>query len=79
MCVVAAVVTTAGSMSQYDWLEGLARAVMVGAPLVVGLYARRRQPFERFGTMLIAVGVAWFVATFSGSRRTRHCSTSPCG
>jgi signal transduction histidine kinase len=29
---------------------------------------RRRQPFERFGTMLIAVGVAWFVATFSGSR-----------
>jgi signal transduction histidine kinase len=68
MCVVAAVVTTAGSMSQYDWLEGLARAVMVGAPLVVGLYARRRQPFERFGTMLIAVGVAWFVATFSGSR-----------
>ena len=68
MCVVAAVVTTAGSTSEYDWLEGLARAVMVGAPLAVGLYARRRQPFERFGTMLIAVGVAWFVATFSGSR-----------
>jgi signal transduction histidine kinase len=68
MCVVAAVVTTTGSTSEYDWLEGLARAVMVGAPLAVGLYARRRQPFERFGTMLIAVGVAWFVATFSGSR-----------
>ena len=68
MCVVAAVVTTRGSGSQYDWLEGLARAVMVGAPVAVGLYARRRQPFERFGTMLIALGVAWFVATFAGSR-----------
>ena len=68
MCVVSAVVTTSGSTSEYDWLEGLARAVMVGAPIAVGLYARRRQPFERFGTMLIAVGALWFVATFSGSR-----------
>jgi hypothetical protein len=68
LCVVAAVVTTTGSTSEYDWLEGLARAVMVGAPIAVGVYARRRQPFERFGTMLIAVGVAWFVATLSGSR-----------
>jgi len=68
MCVVAAVVTTTGSTSEYDWLEGLARAVMVGAPIAVGLYARRRRPFERFGTMLIAVGVVWFVATFAGSR-----------
>jgi signal transduction histidine kinase len=66
--VIAAVVTTTGSTAEYDWLEGLGRAVMVGAPLAVGLYARRRPPFERFGTMLIAVGVAWFVATFSGSR-----------
>ena len=47
MCLVAAAVTTAGSSSRYDWLEGLARAVLVGAPLAVGLYARRRQPFER--------------------------------
>jgi signal transduction histidine kinase len=68
LCVVAAGVTTAGSSSEYDWLEGLARAVMVGAPIAVGLYARRRPPFERFGTLLIAVGVAWFVATLSGSR-----------
>ena len=68
MCVAAAVVTTAGSRSQYDWLEGLARAVMVGAPIAVGLYARRRQPFERVGTLLIAVGVVWCLATLAGSR-----------
>ena len=68
MCVVAAVVTITGSSSQYDWLEGLARAMMVGAPIAVGLYARHRRPFEHFGKMLIALGVVWFVATLSGSR-----------
>jgi signal transduction histidine kinase len=68
MCVVAAVVTTAGSASKYDWLEGLARATMVGAPIAVGVYARRRRPFERFGTLLIAVGAGWFLTTLSGSR-----------
>jgi signal transduction histidine kinase len=68
LCVVAAAVTTTGSTSEYDWLEGLARAVMVGAPIAVGVYARRRPPFERFGTSLIAVTVVWFVATLSGSR-----------
>jgi signal transduction histidine kinase len=68
MCVVAAVVTTTGSSSQYDWLEGIARAAMVGVPIAVGLFARRRPPFERFGTMLIGLGVLWFVATLSGSR-----------
>ena len=68
MCAVAWVVTTNGSESEYDWLEGLARALMVGAPIAVGLYARRRRPSERFGTLLIAVGVGWFLATLSGSR-----------
>jgi signal transduction histidine kinase len=68
MCVIGAVVTTTGSSSQYDWLEGIARAAMVGVPIAVGLYARRRRPSERFGTMLIGLGVLWFVATLSGSR-----------
>jgi hypothetical protein len=68
MCVVAGVVTTTGSRSEYDWLEGLARAVMVGVPFAVGVYARRRAPFERFGAMLIALGVGWWLATLSGSR-----------
>jgi hypothetical protein len=62
------VVTTAGSRSEYDWVEGLARAVMVGAPIAVGLYARERKQFERFGTVLIAVGIVWGLATLAGSR-----------
>jgi signal transduction histidine kinase len=50
-----------------NWLEGLARALMVGAPIAVGLYARRRVPFARFGSLLVAAGVLWFVATLSNS------------
>src|SRR4051794_35666068 len=68
MCVVAMVVTTTGSASKYDWLEGLARALMVGVPIAVGVYARRRPPFERFGSLLIAVGAVWWLATFAGSQ-----------
>ena len=50
-----------------NWVEGLARALMVGAPIAVGLYARRRVPFARFGGLLVGVGVVWFVATLSNS------------
>jgi signal transduction histidine kinase len=55
------------STSRYDWLEGLGRAVTVGAPIAVGLYARRHTVFVRFGGMLIGVGLAWFMATLAGS------------
>jgi signal transduction histidine kinase len=50
-----------------NWVEGLARALMVGAPIAVGLYARRRVPFARFGGLLVGVGMVWFVATLSNS------------
>ena len=57
-----------GSPSRYDWLEGLARTLMVGAPIAVGLYAHGRPPFARFGSLLIGAGAAWFVSTLSGSQ-----------
>jgi signal transduction histidine kinase len=50
-----------------NWVEGLARALMVGAPIAVGLYARRRVPFARFGGLLVGIGLIWFVATLSNS------------
>jgi signal transduction histidine kinase len=50
-----------------NWVEGLARALMVGAPIAVGLYARRRVPFARFGGLLVGIGCIWFVATLSNS------------
>jgi signal transduction histidine kinase len=55
------------STTRYPWLDGLARALMVGAPIAVGLYAHRRPPFTRFGSLLIGAGVAWFVSTLSTS------------
>src|SRR3954471_24626157 len=55
------------SESRYDWLEALARALAVGAPIGVGLYAHRRAPFARFGTLLIGVGALAFVATLASS------------
>jgi signal transduction histidine kinase len=67
LCIVAGAVAVSGSDSSYAWLEGLARALMVGAPIAVGLYALGRPPFARFGALLIVVGVGWFVAALSGS------------
>jgi signal transduction histidine kinase len=67
LCLIAAAITTAGNDSELAWLEGLARAVLVGAPIAVGLYAWRRPPFHRFGALLVATGVVAFVATLSES------------
>jgi signal transduction histidine kinase len=61
-CLTGVLVTT-----WTNWVEGLARALMVGAPIAVGLYARRRVPFARFGTLLVGIGVLWFVGTLSNS------------
>jgi signal transduction histidine kinase len=65
LCAVTAAVVLAGSGDA--WLEAAARAFMVAAPLGVGLYARRDPDTRRFGTLLAAAGVGWFVATLSNS------------
>src|SRR3954471_17273171 len=67
LCLVTGLLVAHWSASRYDWLEGVARAVTVGAPIAVGLYARRHTVFVRFGTLLMGVGLAWFVATLAGS------------
>ena len=67
LCLIAAAITTTGNGSDLAWLEGLARAVLVGAPIAVGLYAWHRPPFHRFGALLMATGVVAFVATLSES------------
>jgi hypothetical protein len=46
-------------------LESVARVAVVGIPVGVGLYAWRRVPFGRFGTVLVASAVLWLVVTFS--------------
>ncbi len=65
LCAIAAAVTVAGNDSAYAGFEGAARATLVGVPLAVGLYARRRAPFRSFGALLIATGILAFGTTLS--------------
>jgi len=66
-CAVAAAVTASGSGSGDVALQAVARAVMVGAPIAVGLYARRQPATARFGSLLVLAGFGWFMATLSES------------
>ena len=59
-------VALAGAEDQ-PGLVALARAVIVGGPLAVGLHTWYRRPAERFGLVLIAAGAACFVSTFAES------------
>ena len=61
---VAAALTASGPSSG---LEVIARALAVGAPVAVGLYARRHAATARFGNLLVAAGFGWFMATLSQS------------
>jgi signal transduction histidine kinase len=44
-----------------------ARALMVGVPVAIGLYAWRRRPEERFGRLLVAAGLGWFLTSLGES------------
>jgi signal transduction histidine kinase len=67
LCALAYAITVAGSAAGAPRLEGLARAFIVGAPIAVGVYARRHAASARFGTLLIATGGAWFLTTLAES------------
>jgi signal transduction histidine kinase len=67
LCALAYAITVAGSGAGAPRLEGLARAFIVGAPVAVGVYARRQAASARFGTLLIATGGAWFMTTLAES------------
>jgi signal transduction histidine kinase len=67
LSAIAAATTITGSAAEQPWLEALARATIVGAPIAVGVYARRHGASARFGTLLVATGVAWFLTTLAES------------
>ena len=67
LCVLSAVLTVTESASSLPALEALARAAMVGVPIAVGVYALGKPAFQRFGALLIAAGVCWFMANLSVS------------
>ncbi|HEY7599215.1 MAG TPA: histidine kinase dimerization/phosphoacceptor domain-containing protein, partial [Candidatus Limnocylindrales bacterium] len=64
--VAAASLGFAGGHEQ-PGLTALARALIVGVPIAVGLYAWSRRPSQRFGLLLVAAGGGWFLATLSES------------
>jgi signal transduction histidine kinase len=63
---IAGVHASGGSSGSAD-LQAIARGVIVGIPLLVALYACQRPAHLRFGRLLLAVSVVWFVASFSAS------------
>jgi signal transduction histidine kinase len=67
MCALTAATTISGSTSDYAELEAFARVLIVGVPIGVGLFALHRQPFERFGALLVGSGPLLFLATLANS------------
>jgi signal transduction histidine kinase len=66
-CALAAAVTASGPDPDDLGLQLTARVLMVGVPIAVGLYARRFAASARFGSLLIAAGFGWCMATLSES------------
>jgi signal transduction histidine kinase len=67
LCGLAVAIAASRASSEYAAFEATVRGLIVGAPIAVGLYAWRTPRFERFGTLLIAVGAVAFLATLSES------------
>jgi signal transduction histidine kinase len=66
-CAATGALTLAGSASRYDGLEAVTRALTVAVPIAVGLFARHRAPFARFGSLLVAAGFVWFLASLANA------------
>src|SRR4051794_2469390 len=65
---VAAVGVTLAGGEHHPGLVALGRAAMIGIPIAVGGYARYRRPNERFGKLMVGVGVVVLLTTLAESR-----------
>lgn len=66
-CGAAVALTLSGSQSSSPALDAEVRAAIIAAPIAVGLYAWCREPWARFGKLLVAAGFAWSLTTFAQS------------
>jgi signal transduction histidine kinase len=66
-CGVTVYVTVTGTTSTFAWLNAGGRVVTIAVPLAVGLYAHRRPPFVRFGTLLVMAAFGLFVTTLASA------------
>jgi signal transduction histidine kinase len=67
LCAASAVVALANPSAPHRGASAAIGAVTVAALLGVGLYAWRRGGQGRFGQVLFATGLCWFLATLSNS------------
>jgi signal transduction histidine kinase len=75
LTALAVLVTVTGGLSTHPWLAAAGRGAIVAVPIAVGIYAWHRQPYSRFGRMLIAVGAGWSIAALAGSSNAVLYST----
>ena len=60
-------ITATSSSSTAPWAAAVAWATIVAVPIAVGVYARGRRPYRRFGLMLIVMGAGWSLAALAES------------
>jgi signal transduction histidine kinase len=66
-CAAAVLITLHGNQSSDPALDAEIRTAIIGVPIAVGLYVWNREPWERFGKLLVAAGFAWSLTTLAQS------------
>ncbi len=66
-CTAAVAVTLSGSQSSNPALDAEIRAVIIAVPIGVGLFVWYRDPWRRFGKLLVAAGFAFSLTTLAQS------------
>jgi signal transduction histidine kinase len=67
VCAAAVAVTLSGSQSSNPALDAEIRAAIIAAPIGVGLFVWYRDPWRRFGKLLVAAGFAWSLTALAQS------------
>src|SRR3954466_2494850 len=75
VCAGAVLVTLSGTNADNPALEAQLRAVLIAAPIAVGLFVLYRAPWTRFAKLLIFAGFAWSLSTLAQSDSSLLYST----
>ena len=67
VCAAAVAVTLSGSQSSNPAVTAQIEAAMIAAPIAVGLFVWYRDPWRRFGKLLVAAGFALSLTTLAQS------------
>jgi signal transduction histidine kinase len=67
VCGAAVALTLSGSEASNPALDAELRAAVIAAPIAVGLSVWYRDPWRRFGKLLVAAGFAWSLTTLAQS------------